>query len=116
MELTFRGLSFVIVLDIDLLQVEICVDANLIRIVKTVLCAVINAFVHMVLNNICRFLITPLFLLFVSLKYVEDFVLCAVVCKMSSFVKINKNVSLVCNLVPVNDLLTPPMRNIDTVC
>ena len=30
--------------------------------------------------------------------------------------KINKNVSLGCNLVPVNDLLTPPMRNIDTVC
>lgn len=66
MELTFCGLSFVIVLDIDLLQVEICVDANLIRIVKTVLYAVINAFVHKVLNNICIFLITPLFLPFVT--------------------------------------------------
>jgi len=115
-ELTFCGFSFVIVLYIYLLQVEICVDANLIRIVKTVLYAAINAFVHMVLNNICRFLITPLFLPFMSLKYVEDFVLCAVVCKVDSSVKINKNVSLACNLVPVNDLLTPPMRNIDTVC
>lgn len=70
----------------------------------------------MVLNSICRFLITPLFLLFMPLKYVEDFVLCAVVCKMGSFVKINKSVSLGCNLVPVNALLTSPMRNIDTVC
>ena len=43
-ELIFCGLSFVIVLDTDLLQAEICVDANLIRVGKTVLCAVVNGF------------------------------------------------------------------------
>ena len=106
----------VIVLDADLIQVEICVDTNLIRIVKTVLYAVINAFVQKVLNRMCRFLITPLFLPFVSLKCVEDFVLCAVVCKMSSFFIINKSFSVGYNLVPVEDLLTVPMRIIDTVC
>jgi hypothetical protein len=84
--------------------------------VKTVLYAVINAFVQQVLNSICRFLITPLFPPFVSLNCIENFVLCAVVCKMCSFVKINKSFSLGCNVVPVNDLLPPPMRNIDTVC
>lgn len=114
--INFSWFIFVIVLDTDLLQVEICVDANLIRIVKTALYAVINAFVQKVLNSICRFSITPLFLPFMSLKCVESFVLRAVVCKMGSFVKINRSFILGCNLVTVNDLLTLPMRNIDTVC
>lgn len=98
------------------MQVEICVDAKPIRIVKTVLYTVINAFVQKVLYSICRFLLTPLFLPFMLLKCVENVVLCAVGCKMGSFVKINKSFSLGCNLVPVKDLLTPPMPNICTVC
>jgi len=87
-ELIFCGLSFVIFLDTDLLQVKICVDANLIRVGKAVLYAVINGFVQKVLNSICRFVITHLFLPLMPLKCAENFVLCAIVCNMGSFMKI----------------------------